>query len=236
MRSSFMARSSWALFVVTVVLLGGCGEADTTPAEESLSSTSLSTEAPPEQVFPWTLQEQGFLSAVRARALDGDDSGGVESDEFLMEVGRAICQTLTDGGLPPDPEMGFPGRTAEQYLVENEQAGTGSENAQLVDLTVEHLCSEHKPILARAKSGKFRKASPLSSFTDGTYTVGVEINPGKYKTTTPAKDCYWERTSASGETISNDFVNFAPTGATVTIRDTDAGFVSERCGTWKRVP
>lgn len=42
-------------------------------------------------------------------------------------------------------------------------------------------------------------AGPATSFSDGTYHVGADIVPGRYKTPGPSvdaivKDCYWERT------------------------------------------
>lgn len=70
-------------------------------------------------------------------------------------------------------------------------------------------------------------------FMDGTYVVGEDIVPGTYKTTEVARDCYWERSSANGETIANDFVTFAAKGAIATIRKGES-FVSEDCGTWEK--
>lgn len=57
-----------------------------------------------------------------------------------------------------------------------------------------------------------RSAGPATSFSDGTYQVGVDIAPGRYKTSgAPASGlgiCYWERDrNDSGEfsaIISND--------------------------------
>lgn len=70
---------------------------------------------------------------------------------------------------------------------------------------------------------------------DGTFVVGQTILPGTWRTDPGVRDCYWERTSGSGDIIDNNFVTFAPAGATVTIRSSDGGFVSERCGIWRRV-
>jgi hypothetical protein len=50
-----------------------------------------------------------------------------------------------------------------------------------------------------------REAPGKTTYGDGTYLVGVEIDPGTYKTTGPDKDsvipmCYWERAkNDSGE-------------------------------------
>lgn len=73
-----------------------------------------------------------------------------------------------------------------------------------------------------------------NAFYDGTYAVGSEVRPGTYKTDR-VTDCYWERSTAGGATIANDFASNAPAGVTVTIRASDGGFKSEGCGRWRRV-
>lgn len=71
-----------------------------------------------------------------------------------------------------------------------------------------------------------------TTFVDGNHIVGDNgIAPGYYRTTQEARNCYWERTSASGSTIDNDFVTFAPGGAEVRVRAGE-GLVSDGCGTW----
>jgi hypothetical protein len=69
---------------------------------------------------------------------------------------------------------------------------------------------------------------------DGNFTVGRDITPGTWTTLPGIKDCYWERTSKSGATLDNDYVSYAPNGATVTIRSSDGGFVSQGCAAWTR--
>ncbi len=78
-------------------------------------------------------------------------------------------------------------------------------------------------------------------YGNGTYVVSSkaiagerEIPPGTYQTTGKLDDCYWERTSESGEIIDNNFATSARK-ITVTIRSSDGQFTTERCGTWKPV-
>ncbi|WP_353952496.1 hypothetical protein V6K52_03365 [Knoellia sp. S7-12] len=73
-----------------------------------------------------------------------------------------------------------------------------------------------------------------TTIDDGTYVVGDEMKPGTYRTAKGIRDCYWERTSGTGRTLDNDFVQFAPQGVSVRIRADDGGFVSRGCGTWTR--
>ena len=79
-------------------------------------------------------------------------------------------------------------------------------------------------------------ASDASSFGNGTWIVGEDIEPGTYRTA--GRDgCYWERLSGfSGESsdrITNGFPDADP--AIVTIAVSDAGFLSEDCARWELV-
>jgi hypothetical protein len=71
------------------------------------------------------------------------------------------------------------------------------------------------------------------SFGGGTKRVGSDITPGTYRTRSAPSDCYWERLKGfSGELkdiIANDFSSGYQV---VTIKSTDKGFRSSRCGTW----
>jgi hypothetical protein len=76
-------------------------------------------------------------------------------------------------------------------------------------------------------------ASPAMAFGGGTKRVGVDISAGTYRTRTSVSDCYWERLKGfSGELkdiIANDFSSGYQV---VTIKATDKGFNSNRCGRW----
>ncbi|QII03942.1 hypothetical protein BH92_28185 (plasmid) [Rhodococcoides fascians A21d2] len=76
-------------------------------------------------------------------------------------------------------------------------------------------------------------------FGNGTYVVGNgpnQIPPGTYVSAKPngalIKDAYWERTSASGDIIDNNFVSSAQQ-VTVTIASGDGQFTSSGMGTWR---
>lgn len=80
---------------------------------------------------------------------------------------------------------------------------------------------------------------PPAQMKDGTHRVGVSIQPGIYQVQLPegsngVHDCYWERTTAQGDTIANDFITYAPEGPIVSVFDGE-GFVSQRCGSWSRI-
>ena len=113
--------------------------------------------------------------------------------------------------------------------------------------------SEEYNLLANAKSASASASSSGSSsasaqdaggqeseqqdatFSDGTYQVGTDIQPGTYRTRESSSGCYYERLSGfSGEI--NDIIanNNTDAPAIVTIRPTDAGFTSSSCGTWTK--
>jgi len=71
-----------------------------------------------------------------------------------------------------------------------------------------------------------------STITEGTWTVGVDIAPGTYRTTDAVSDCYWAiyRSGTNADSIiANDIV----TGGrpTVTLKE-GQDFRTERCGSW----
>ena len=81
------------------------------------------------------------------------------------------------------------------------------------------------------------------SFSDGTYRVGPEIAPGRYRVASPdglGGFCWWARLSGFGGTVS-EYVGQYRAGyntysVIVDIAASDAGFVSLSCGTWTRDP
>ncbi len=75
---------------------------------------------------------------------------------------------------------------------------------------------------------------PGQPFGDGTYRVGPEIEPGRYRATSPTADCRWVRRSdflgtrgyESTRQIAVGFTAFADIG------ESDAGFTASGCGVW----
>jgi hypothetical protein len=76
--------------------------------------------------------------------------------------------------------------------------------------------------------------TPRTTIGEGTFRVGVDIEPGTYTALGTSRDCYWKR--LSNFTGVNDIIanHLAPGPATVTILPTDAGFVTNSCGTWTK--
>jgi hypothetical protein len=72
-------------------------------------------------------------------------------------------------------------------------------------------------------------ASPKSN---GLFTVGTEILPGKWHSTGTQNDCYWARLDANQDILDN---HFGTAGGTVNIRATDYEVHFEDCGIWEYV-
>ena len=75
-------------------------------------------------------------------------------------------------------------------------------------------------------------ASPTGPFGDGTYLVGADIAPGRYRTTSLSSFCSWSRLSGFG---GSDIIDIdIPSGASaiVDIAPTDVGFETNGCGSW----
>jgi hypothetical protein len=89
---------------------------------------------------------------------------------------------------------------------------------------------------AKGWAERWVKPQPKTSFGEGTWLVGDDIQPGTYRAGN-VDACYWERLSGlSGsfnDIIAND--NVMTGQAVVTISPSDRAFNSARCGTWKRI-
>jgi hypothetical protein len=77
--------------------------------------------------------------------------------------------------------------------------------------------------------------SSRTTFGDGIYIIGADIQPGTYRND-GQQGCYYERLSGFGgilgETIANENTD---SPAVVTISATDTGFKSARCGIWSLI-
>jgi hypothetical protein len=70
---------------------------------------------------------------------------------------------------------------------------------------------------------------------DGTYEVGVDIKPGKYKTA-GGEGCYWARLKNLDGDLDAILANNLSDGPqTVTIKKTDKGFETSNCVAWRKV-
>lgn len=76
------------------------------------------------------------------------------------------------------------------------------------------------------------QAPAPGTFGDGTWRVGTTVQSGTYEAA-GGPSCYWARLSGFGGTLDEIIANGLSSGSQiVTIAPTDAGFISQGCGTW----
>lgn len=88
-------------------------------------------------------------------------------------------------------------------------------------------------VTAAPPAGAAPPAAGRTTIEEGTYSVGVDIQPGTYRTVGAGSDCYWSITK-SGSNGSDIVDNHIGAGnLTVTLK-AGQDFTSQRCGTWSR--
>ena len=95
------------------------------------------------------------------------------------------------------------------------------------------------PVTKAAPPAKTVTAAPPEAAVafegDGTYEVGVDIKPGKYKST-GGDGCYWARLKNLDGGFEAIIANNLSDGPqTVTIKKTDKGFKTSNCAAWRKV-
>jgi len=216
--------------LAALAMLAGCSATTATsgpvvaspsPTSSSPSPTPSMTPTPTPSATPTPTPVSSASAAantyVAAERATGTASG---TDDEILGAGQYYCEDL------------------DKYYVQDPMQAVSAliENAWYVNaLAIKYLCPQYAGALAVAITG----------FHDGTYKVtknpspdpsDSQIAPGTYKTiindgANGIHDCYWERTTAGGKTIANDFVTYAPQGVTVTVKAGE-GFVSDGCGNW----
>ena len=70
-------------------------------------------------------------------------------------------------------------------------------------------------------------------FGDGTYIVGLDIAPGRWRASDTGRNCIWARLAGFTHEVS-EFLMWG-FGEIADIAASDVGFWTEGCGTWERV-
>lgn len=80
-----------------------------------------------------------------------------------------------------------------------------------------------------------RSAEPISEFSDGSYVVGVDIEPGDYMANSGDNVCRWFRNSPFSVSVPDFSGGYQSIGRQIaTILSSDTGFYSDGCGPWTR--
>ncbi|MFF2331952.1 hypothetical protein [Streptomyces sp. NPDC058103] len=209
-----------AACALAVVVMAGCSGGDATEdaKKPSASPTAVASEEKSEAPEVPATPEEDFDAMAMGSGFYFDGQGiGSASDAM-----KRYCELLGE------PEL--EGMSPAQWLAEKEL--TKPDGEMVLQDGVDRFCPARAKTLKAAVDGTYERW-----FTDGTYEVGAgaeKIPPGTYRTTGALRDCYWERTSKSGEILDNHFATSAQT-VRVTVRAGDGQFTTRSCGSWRPV-
>ncbi|MEV3996734.1 hypothetical protein AB0K62_13790 [Streptomyces halstedii] len=219
--------------MAAVVVLSGCsggGEGDS-GAKASSSPSAVSPD-------PEVTVEEPVYAAGPEGDIDrlADEEGWVVDDlyESASEFVADICDSL--------PDSGAGGVSRPQWLAES--GNFDGDGEDVLRAGIPKLCPKWSKALTEAVSGDYERwfgsgtflvssKSPTAAQLEGDEDVQT-IPPGTYRAAGSMKDCYWERTSESGEIVDNNFATSAR-AITVTIASSDGQFTSRGCAVWKPV-
>jgi hypothetical protein len=227
-------RRGWAVAacVAAVAALAGCGGSDgggkaSAPASSSTPSKDPVTEVPEETEPAYPPGPEGDIDRK------ADEEGWVYDSLYTSASGfvHDICDSL--------PVSAKDGASRPQWLAEGGYLADDGE--AILKFGVPKLCPKWTKTLAQAASGDYErwitsgeyevKAHPKPYDPDSDSDV-QEIGPGTYRARGEFSDCYWERSSQSGDIIENKFVTQARV-LTVTLRVGE--LFKNECGTFKPV-
>lgn len=172
---------------------------------------------------------------------DGSVGGKWWHDKYTLEPDEqaVVNQIGADGGDISAPSQAFSDVLAACLLPPKADWGrTGVESYQrTIRATAKAAAAMCPDAPFAAQLQHVGSGEPDTQMRDGTYVVGKDIAAGTYQVQSNSygvHNCYWERTNAQGGTIANDMITFAPQGPVVTVYSGE-GFVSQSCGTWKKI-
>lgn len=88
-----------------------------------------------------------------------------------------------------------------------------------------------KPTTSHARPGPSAKAA----IGEGTFIVGEDIQPGRYKARAKDGFCYWARLKDDSGDFDSIIANNTTSGqASVTIKKSDGAFETSGCTPWRR--
>ncbi|MEU1134144.1 hypothetical protein ABZ383_30525, partial [Streptomyces sp. NPDC005900] len=217
-------------------VLAGCGDSGDGEAKRAKVSASAS-----EDSFETALPDQEETEPVYADGPEGvidkkaDEEGwsydGLygSASEFVSDICESLPSSAKDSSSRP------------QWLAESGMLD--GDGKAILRFGVPKLCPKWKSTVSRAVAGTYErwlsngdyeitpKPKPLDA--SGESDV-MEAAPGTYRISGDLSDCYWERTSKSGDILDNQFASQARV-ITVTLNVGEL-FRSEGCaGAWKPV-
>ncbi|MFB8038197.1 hypothetical protein ACFC5Z_35820 [Streptomyces sp. NPDC056004] len=216
--------------IAAAVVFSGCGGGggggdDAKPASSPLTGLSAPASEPTVEEPDFPATPEGDIDKLAAEKGWEVDSLYASASEFVTDICESLPDSAADSSSRP------------QWLAES--GNMDGDGKAVLQAGVPKLCPKWTSVLKQAVSGKYDRW-----FGAGTYVVSSNpadagedeetIPPGMYRARGSMKDCYWERTTKSGEIIDNRLTTSAQE-ITVTILASDGQFTSERCAVWKPV-
>ncbi|UXY24956.1 hypothetical protein N8I84_41715 (plasmid) [Streptomyces cynarae] len=223
--------------LAAVLLVGGCGGGSET--QDATASASPSDEVTYAVVPTDSATADESTDVEYAPGPEGEidrkaDEEGWTYDSLYSsasEYVQDICDSL--------PVSAKDGASRPQWLAES--GNMDGDGVKILEFGVPKLCPKWTSTVRQAASGHYERW-----LSGGEYEVTTnpkpydpssdsdvqEIAPGTYRAIGHFSECYWERTSRSGDIIENKFVTQATT-LTVTLRAGE--LFKNECGTFKPV-
>jgi hypothetical protein len=206
------------LAALLAAALTGCtsteaGQPQPAPAPTTAAAPTSTTAVTAEDAFYADVMDTPGLTSTVAKA-------------DLIRVGHSACTVIGTAGL-----------TREAAIAELGTSKWGPQVMEVVlDAAQRNLCPEKSWATAAATAAASAPAvAPTPpTITDGTYEVGVDIEPGKYKSSgTTGYGCYYARLKANDGSLGDIIQNNNSQGpSVVTIKESDGYFETTGCAPW----
>lgn len=200
-------------------------------------------EGPPEPVHRWWTRVDRILPVILAFILGAVvgfalvDDQQEELDAAIVRVGQleddVTASRATVARIEAERDDAAEDAAVLRSEIDTLEGRIAGYTDQIADLK-KQVTHWKDQATADAAAGGYN-VNAKTSFGDGVWRVGEEIQPGTYRAP-GGGSCYWERLSgfsgSFGDIITNDF---GTSNTTVTISSTDAGFSTDDCGTWEKI-
>lgn len=209
------------MIAVAIAVVGLVGCSSGTAGSAAPTTAPRATAAAP-TTAALSVGEQWFLETVSSAPGMDPNAEPIE----IVRLGHTICS-----------DIGVDGVTRESLVANVARSPWGPTAAPvLVEAAHMKLCRNKSFAVPLPPPPPPAPVGPKTTITgDGTYEVGVDVEPGKYKAPGSAQGslapCYWARLKADGEDIIDNDLGNGPKTATIKKGEL---FETARCGTWTK--
>ncbi|MCU9612405.1 hypothetical protein OEV98_02365 [Caldibacillus lycopersici] len=236
-----MFKRWWFWLIVVIIIIGACnaiGDEDNDTAENQQENSNKTAENGTEENATEnnenettdenaTNEEENTAENEEAENTEGRIESGI------FEVGKDIEPGLykSEGSVTYWARLSGFGGSLEEIIANGNPQGSDIVNIDEGDVGFQTSGSGYW-----FKVDDNYKPEMLTSFSDGTYIVGKDISPGKYKSDGGDSFGYWARLSGFSGELDDIIANGNPEGPTIVeIAEGDIGFQTFGNGKWTKV-